>query len=121
MTSPAEPQPSDNPNITEALVAELTEHRTRVCPIRCPTGETLKGDTCVADTKPVAAPATASRKSDESENSARSRHKQANRQQEREQPQRPKAVSLEVPNMRQQALARPSIISGSHTMTGVGF
>jgi hypothetical protein len=25
MTSPAEPQPSDNPNITEALVAELTE------------------------------------------------------------------------------------------------
>ena len=110
--------------MTEALVTELSKHATRICPIQCEQGETLKGDTCIAHTRLVATLATTSRKSDENEDSARPRHKRANRQQEREQPRRPKAAPLEVPNVRQQALARPSIISGgssSHTMNGVGF
>jgi len=123
-----EGQPAGNPSVTEALVAELTKHTTRVCPIECKSGETLKGETCVADQKPVAAPATASRKTDDGEDNAR-RRKQAVREQEREQPRRPKPAP-EVPHVRQQALARPSIVSGgggggggggSHTMIGVGF
>ena len=33
--------------MTEDLVTELTKHETRVCPIECKSGETLKGETCV--------------------------------------------------------------------------
>jgi hypothetical protein len=120
-------QPAANPSVTEALVAELTKHTTRVCPIECKSGETLKGETCVADQKPEAAPATASRKTDDGEDTAR-RRKQAVREQEREQPRRSRPAPVEVPHVRQQALARPSIVSGgggggggSHTMIGVGF
>ena len=118
-----EGQPSDNVSVTEALVSELTKHTTRVCPIECKTGETLKGETCVADQKP-AAPATASRKNDDDD--APAPRKRANREPEREQPRRSKPAP-EAPRARQQALARPSIVSGggggggSHTMIGVGF
>jgi hypothetical protein len=116
-----EGQPSDT-SVTEGLVAELTKHTTRVCPIECATGETLKGETCIADEKP-AAPATASRhKNDDEDNTPR--RKPSNRQAEREQPRRSKPAP-EAPHARQQALARPSIVSGggsgSHTMIGVGF
>jgi hypothetical protein len=117
-----EGQPSDNVSVTVALVAELTKHTTRVCPIECKTGETLKGDACVADEKPAApaAPATASRKNDDNAPAPR---KQADRQPAREQPRAKPAP--EAPHARQQALARPSIVSGggsgSHTMIGVGF
>lgn len=112
-----EGQPTDNLSVTEALVAELNKHTTRVCPLQCKTGETLLGDTCIADQKPAAAPATASRKSDDG---AKTDRKQANRQPEREQPRRPKP---EAPQARQQALARPSIVrgGGSHPIIGVGF
>jgi uncharacterized caspase-like protein len=119
-----EGQPSDNTSVTEALVAELTKHTTRVCPIECKTGESLKGETCVADEKPAAAPATASRHKNDDEDDTPARRKP--RQAEREQPQRSKPAP-EAPRARQQALARPSIISGggggsgSHTMIGVGF
>jgi hypothetical protein len=111
-----EGQPSDNASVTEELVSELTKHTTRVCPIECKTGETLKGETCVADEK-AAAPATASRKDDEE-----ARRKQSSRQPEREQPRRSKPAP-EAPHARQQAVARPSIVSGggSHTIIGVGF
>jgi hypothetical protein len=125
-----EGQPSDNTNVTEALVAELAKHTTRVCPLECKTGETAKGETCVATEKPVApapAPATASRKNND-EDDARARRKQANREPEASRKPKP---APEVPHVRQQALARPSIISGgggggggggsSHTMIGVGF
>jgi hypothetical protein len=119
-----EGQPPDNASVTEALVAELTKHTTRVCPIECKTGESLKGETCVADEKP-AAPATASRKNDDDGDA---RRKRANREPEREQPRRSKPAAPEAPRARQQALARPSIVSGgggggggSHTMIGVGF
>jgi hypothetical protein len=113
-----EGQPTQNVSVTEALVAELSKHTTRVCPLECKTGETLKGETCVADEKP-AAPATASRKNDDEDN-APARRKQTNRQPEREQPR----AKQDAPRARQQAVARPSIVSGGgghSTMIGVGF
>jgi hypothetical protein len=120
--------PSDNISVTEALVSELTKHTTRVCPMECKAGETLKGETCIADEKsaPAAAPATASRKNDDDD--APARRKRVNREPEREEPRRSKPAP-EAPRARQQALARPSIVSGggggggsgSHTMIGVGF
>lgn len=119
-------QPSGNVSVTEALVVELSRHTSRVCPIECKSGESLKGEICVADEKPKAAPATASRKNDD-EDEARPRRKQASRQREREEePRRAKKPAPEAPRARQQAVARPSIVSGgggsrSHTMTGIGF
>ncbi len=121
-----EGQPTDKPVVTQDLVTELSKHTTRVCPIECKSGETLKGETCVADK--AAAPAIASRKSDDNEES--SRRKQSRTQPEREQPRRQKPAVAEAPRARQQALARPSIVSGgggggggggAHTMIGVGF
>lgn len=113
-------QPSDDTSVTAALVTDLTKHETRVCPLECKAGETLKGDTCVADEK--AAPAVASRRKNEDENNGKARTKQASR--EREEPRRSKSAT--EPRARQQAqVARPSIISGggsgSHTIIGVGF
>jgi hypothetical protein len=122
-------QPSEKASVTEGLVAELTKHTNRVCPIECKGGETLKGETCVAAEKP-AAPATASRrKNDDDEDDARARRKQSSRQPEREPPRRPRPVLVPVPevvpHVRQQAVARPSIVSGGggghSTIIGVGF
>ena len=123
-----EGQPADKPVVTQDLVTELSKHTTRVCPLECRTGETLKGETCVADKPADTAPATASRKSDDNDDS--SRRKQAKTQPDREQPRKQKPVTAaapEAPHARAQALARPSIVSGggggggSHTMIGVGF
>jgi hypothetical protein len=135
-----EGQPTGNPVVTKDLVTELTKHTTRVCPIECKASETLKGDTCVANVKPQAtpspAPATASRKNDDEDNGRSRKKQQANREQEREQPRKKSAAAPapETPHVREQALARPSIVSGgggygggggggggSHTMIGVGF
>jgi hypothetical protein len=131
-----EGQPTDNPVVTQNLVTELAKHTTRVCPIECKTGESLKGDTCVADVKPQAtpspAPATASNKSDDEDNARSRKRQQANRDRDQEQPRKKAAAAPapEAPRARQQALARPSIVSGgggggggggSHTMIGVGF
>ena len=55
-----EGQPSEKVSVTQTLVTELTKHATRVCPIECKSGETLKGETCVADEK-IKPPVTASR------------------------------------------------------------
>jgi hypothetical protein len=120
-----EGQPSENASVTEGLVAELAKHTTRVCPIECKGGETLKGETCVAAEKP-AAPATASRSKNDDDD-ARARRKQSSRQPEREPPRRPRPVPVPevVPHVRQQAVARPSIVSGGggghSTIIGVGF
>jgi uncharacterized caspase-like protein len=128
MTIVGQPSGDTNVNVTEALVGELTKHTTRVCPLECKSGETAKGETCVATDKPAtpAAP-VASRKSDDDDD-ARARRKQANRDRDNDQPRKPKpAAAPEAPRARQQALARPSIVSGggggsgSHTMIGVGF
>ena len=45
-------QPPGNISVTTELVAELAKHTTRVCPPECKSGETLKGEACVADEKP---------------------------------------------------------------------
>ena len=116
-----EGQPSEKVSVTETLVAELSKHATRVCPIECKAGETLKGETCVADEK-AKPPLTASRpKRDEDDTP---RRKQTIRQPEREEPRRARPAP-EAPRARQQAVARPSIVSGGGgghaTMTGVGF
>jgi Caspase domain len=132
---------SNGQDVTETLVADLTKQTARACPLECKTGETAKGETCVASEKP-AAPATASRRNsddeddararrkqsnrkNDDEDDARARRKQSNRQPEREEPRRAKP---EAPRARQQVFARPSIVSGgggggggSHTMIGVGF
>ena len=111
--------PADNPAVTQELVAELTKHQTRACPLQCKDGETQKGDSCVVDRKPEDQPvATLPRKSDDKE-SATHRRKEASRQ------QRSKSAP-EAPRARQQATARPSIVSGggggTHgAMIGVGF
>ena len=117
--------PSDNVSVTTKLVAELAKHTTRVCPLECKSGETLKGETCVADEKPKA-PATASRKNEDEED-ARSRRKQTSRQPDREEPRRARPAP-EAPRARQQAVARPSIVSGgggggsgTQAIIGVGF
>lgn len=118
-----EGQPTENASVTEGLVTELTRHTTRVCPIECRSGETLKGETCVADQKPKAAPAVAARSKDD-EDDTRSRRKQGGRLADREQRARP---APEAPRARQQAVARPSIVSGGRSggggsaMIGVGF
>src|SRR5260370_24472968 len=124
------------------LVADVKKQTARGCPLECKTGETAKGETCVASEKP-AAPATASRRNNDDEDDARARRKQANRkndeeddararrkqsnrQAEREEPRRARP---EAPRARQQGFARPSIVSGgcgggggggarSHTMVG---
>jgi hypothetical protein len=116
-------QPSGNVSVTKELVAELAKHTTRVCPLECKSGETLKGETCVADEKPKA-PATASRKN-EDEDDARPRRKQTSRQPEREEPRRARPAPEPV-RARQQAVARPSIVSGggggrTQAIIGVGF
>jgi hypothetical protein len=116
-------QPSDNVSVTQTLVTELTKHATRVCPIECKSGETLKGDTCVADER-AKPPVTASRPKSDDEESP-SRRKQTNQQPEREEPRRAKPPP-EAPRAKQQAVARPSIVSGggggrSSAMIGVGF
>jgi hypothetical protein len=116
-------QPSDNVSVTQTLVTELTKHATRVCPIECKSGETLKGDTCVADER-AKPPVTASRPKSDDEESP-SRRKQTNQQPEREEPRRAKPAP-EAPRAKQQAVARPSIVSGggggrSSAMIGVGF
>ena len=115
-----EGQPTENVKVTEALVTELTKHATRVCPIECKAGETLKGETCVAD-KP-AAPAVAAKPKSEDDDAASRRKPQ-------QQVARPKPAPEPVaPRAKQQAVARPSIVSGgggggggSHTVIGVGF
>jgi Caspase domain len=119
-------QPTDNISVTEALVTELSKHTSRVCPIECKADETLKGETCVANANPAASPAAASKSDDE--DNTKPRRKQADRQQDREPPRRPKPAA-EAPHARQQAQARPSIVSGggggggggSHAIIGVGF
>ncbi|HJZ21711.1 MAG TPA: caspase family protein, partial [Bradyrhizobium sp.] len=112
-------QPSDDASVTSALVADLAKHETRVCPLECKAGETLKGDTCVADEK--AAPAVASRRKNDDEDNGKARTKQASR--DREEPRRSRPAPDAAPRARQQAqVARPSIVSGGgSTMTGVGF
>lgn len=108
-----QPTAADKVSVTQELVGELIKHTTRVCPLQCKNDETLKGDVCVANEKEKP-PATASRKSDDED---KPRRKQADRE---------PAHRYEAPRARQQAVARPSIVSGGgggghSAMIGVGF
>lgn len=103
-------------SVTTALVAELTKHATRVCPLQCKADETLKGDVCVANDKPAP---SASRKNDDEDKPRRKPAATAERE-----PARRAKPENDAPRARQQAVARPSIVSGGgghSTMIGVGF
>jgi hypothetical protein len=41
-----------NPDITEALVADLAEQADRICPMLCKSGEISKGNACIANASP---------------------------------------------------------------------
>nr|WP_041757013.1 caspase family protein [Bradyrhizobium sp. ORS 278] len=114
-----QPFEADKVSVTQDLVGELGKHATRVCPIQCKSDETLKGDVCVATEKPVSAAPTSRKEDDED----KPRRKQANREAGRE-PARRARSDIDTPRARQQAVARPSIVSGGgahSTIIGVGF
>nr|GAJ36160.1 hypothetical protein BDOA9_0153760 [Bradyrhizobium sp. DOA9] len=115
-----QPTEADKISVTQDLVGELAKRATRVCPIQCKSDETLKGDLCVANEKPAPA-ATASRKNEDED---KPRRKQTSREADRE-PARRARPDNDAPRARQQAVARPSIVSGGggghSTMIGVGF
>jgi peptidoglycan hydrolase-like protein with peptidoglycan-binding domain len=92
--------PADNLAVTPDVVTDMTKHTTQVCPPECQSGETLKGGSCVADAKPADTPARKGRPE----------------QKEKEQARRDKPAKE-----KQQARARPSVVGGGVSMTGIGF
>jgi hypothetical protein len=120
-------KPTDNTDVTEGLVADLTKQSDRVCPVECQPGQVAKGDNCVAVEKPVAtaptatpapvpAPTTASRRKNDDDDKPAARKPQP-KQAEAPRP-RP---APEAPQGRQQAAARPAGGGGGHPILGVGF
>jgi hypothetical protein len=107
-------EPAADAPITASLVDELTKHGARVCPLECKSGETAKGNSCVAD-KPAP---TASRRPRDDDEDEPARKPKPKRQAERERPARAAARQQPRPAARQQA-SRPS--GGGATMIGVGF
>ncbi|VIO78101.1 caspase family protein [Bradyrhizobium ivorense] len=118
------PSPAE---ISEDVVSTLSKQTGRICPLECKSGETAKGEVCVAADKP-AKPTTASRrKHEDEEDDARARRRAAPKV-VAETPKRVRAAP--APQARQQAVARPpSEFSGggggggggARTMIGVGF
>lgn len=102
--------PTEDVAVTEALVGELAKRTTRVCPLQCKSGETIEKDVCVAVETVKPADQTA----------APARPKPEKRQAEREER---RSKPAPAPRARQQATARPSIVSGGggHAIIGVGF
>ena len=92
--------PADNLAVTPDSVTEMTRHTTQVCPPECQSGETLKGGSCIADAKPTETPSGKGRQKEKEKEQAR-----------RDKPAKEK----------QQARARPSVVGGGMSMTGVGF
>jgi len=117
-------QPTNNPDVTEGLVADLTRQTDRVCPVECLADEVAKGEICVAADEPVTpSPAVDSgRKNIDDEDDARARRKQAIR--ERDESRRSKSAP-EAPRAREQALARSGTGSraggGGVSVSGLGF
>ena len=105
-------QPSETISVTSEFVGELSKRATRVCPLQCKSGETLDNDVCVATDKV--------KPTDEANTGSRTTP--TKRRADRED-RRPKSAAAATPRARQQALARPSIVSGggSHAIIGVGF
>ena len=103
-------------DVTKALVTELGRQIPFTCNMACPTGQSAKGNTCIANVQP-SAPAKTVKRKDEDE---APRKKPAPKQAERE--------SKPAPRAREQAQARPSNSGGGGggsrpgaTMIGVGF
>jgi len=93
--------PADNLAVTQDSITEMTKHTTQVCPPECQSGETLKGGSCVADATPTETP---------------SRKGRPQERQEKEQARRDKPAKE-----KQQTRARPSVVGGGVSMTGIGF
>ena len=116
----AKGQPTNDVTVTDDLVAALQKQQPITCLRTCPTGQSLSGDSCVANAKPAAAPPapkTANRKPDDSE-----RKPPRAPAREREQA----TARPPVPRATQQA-AVPRISGGGYgggghaPMVGVGF
>ncbi|QIP05128.1 caspase family protein [Bradyrhizobium symbiodeficiens] len=106
-------QPSETISVTGEFVGELAKRATRVCPLQCKSGEALENDVCVAADKVKPA--------EEANTGARTR---PNKRQADREDRRAKPAATATPRARQQATARPSIVSGgggSHAIIGVGF
>jgi Caspase domain len=135
-------RPSNQPEVTDALLSELKSQPTRICPLACPPGQVGEGEECVAEKK---SPPVARDKGDEDEPSARrhtKRHEERpsreRRRAERERPapresrraerERPAPrhearPSRPRPQVRQEASRRPSGGGGGGRgpIIGVGF
>ncbi|WP_229174274.1 caspase family protein [Bradyrhizobium ivorense] len=118
------PSPAE---ISEDVVSTLSKQTGRICPLECKSGETAKGEICVAADKP-AKPTTASRRKHEDEDDDTRARRRAAPKVVAETPKRVRAAP--APQARQQAVARPpSEFSGggggggggARTMIGVGF
>ncbi len=108
-------EPTTNLVVTTALVTDLTNQTSRVCPLQCKSNEVARGDQCVSVEKPVA-PAVTSRRKDDDSDAARRKKQPEPRQAER----RPAPAPAPEPRARVQAIARPSG-GGGGAMIGVGF
>lgn len=104
--------------ITEDVVKELGQQSGRVCPLECKAGEVVKGDTCVAETKPQPQPpATAQDKRDGKRDDKTTASKPARRP-ERTQTSRQREPA---PRARQEASRPASSYRAGPAMIGVGF
>jgi peptidoglycan hydrolase-like protein with peptidoglycan-binding domain len=134
--------------VTDDFIAELRDRRTRVCPLVCPAGKVVEGDTCVAARKPAPVARQRDKAGDDAEDERprpRQKAKQTvdddeddrprSRQRARQQEAKPeRAASRPQPRVRQEA-ARPSPAprysgggggysgggGGGRPMIGVGF
>jgi len=102
--------------ITEDLVKELGQQTGRVCPLECKAGEVVKGDICVAETKPQP-PATAQDKRDGKRDDKTTASKSTRR------PERTKTSRQRepAPRARQEASRPASSYRAGPAMIGVGF
>jgi hypothetical protein len=109
-------KPSTDLTVTAALVTDLNNQTTRVCPLECRSNEVARGDQCVVVEKPAAPAVTSRRRDDDSDSVRRRKQPEAPRQAER----RP-APAPAPERARVQAVARPSGGGGGGAMIGVGF
>jgi hypothetical protein len=138
------------PDVTDEFVAELKDRRTRVCPLVCPAGKVVEGETCVAARKSAPVARQRDKAGDEDED-VRPRPRQKakakqtvdddeddrprSRQRARQQETKPeRAASRPQPRVRQEA-SRPAPAprysgggggysgggGGGRPMIGVGF
>lgn len=106
-------QPTDTISVTEEFVGNLSKRSARVCPLQCKNTETLQNDVCVATDK--------AKPTDEADLPPRTK---SNKREADREDRKPKQAT--TPRTRQQASARPSIVSGGgggggHAIIGVGF